>query len=187
MGGARLARAKPAVIAIRIDAVEQLFDMLDPLPFRQRDLDPQAADYIVGWAAEMANARGFTLEIHLPDTAASSPEAGLLPAAIAGYFRYRADQATAQLKALFRNGRHALLIGVLVLAACVGASQALASHLGSGPLAEFIRESLIILGWVANWRPIQIFLYDWWPIRQRRSLLRRLADADVKVKPQAAL
>jgi hypothetical protein len=25
-----------------------------------------------------------------------------------------------------------------------------------------IEESLLIFGWVANWRPIEIFLSDWW-------------------------
>jgi hypothetical protein len=41
---------------------------------------------------------------------------------------------------------------------------------------------LIILGWVANWRPIEIFLYDWWPLAQRRRLYLRLASAPVEVR-----
>ena len=40
-----------------------------------------------------------------------------------------------------------------------------------------MRKSLTLLGWVANWRPIEIFLYDWWPIARRRDLYRRLAAA----------
>ena len=30
-----------------------------------------------------------------------------------------------------------------------------------------IKESLIISGWVALWRPLEIFLYDWWPDPRR--------------------
>jgi hypothetical protein len=45
-----------------------------------------------------------------------------------------------------------------------------------------VQESLIIVGWVANWRPIEIYLYDWWPIRRRRRLLARIAAAPVIVR-----
>jgi hypothetical protein len=50
--------------------------------------------------------------------------------------------------------------------------------------ALILREGLIILGWVANWRPIEIFLYDWWPLVRKRRLLERLADATVIVRPR---
>ena len=39
---------------------------------------------------------------------------------------------------------------------------------------------LLILGWVANWKPLETFLYDWWPIRRRLRLYRRLQKAPVE-------
>jgi hypothetical protein len=45
-----------------------------------------------------------------------------------------------------------------------------------------IAESLIILGWVVNWRPLEIFLYEWRPIRRDANLFRRLATARIKVQ-----
>ena len=36
---------------------------------------------------------------------------------------------------------------------------------------------------MANWRPIEIFLYDWWPIVRRRDLYRRLGEAEVELRP----
>jgi hypothetical protein len=47
---------------------------------------------------------------------------------------------------------------------------------------RLMEQSLLILGWVANWRPLEIFLYDWWPIRRRLILLRRLAAMPVEVR-----
>jgi hypothetical protein len=44
--------------------------------------------------------------------------------------------------------------------------QTLASH----PVGRVIEESLLIFCWVANWRPIEIFLYEWWPIIRRQSV-----------------
>jgi len=43
---------------------------------------------------------------------------------------------------------------------------------------------LILLGWVA--KPIEIFLYDRWPIAKRRDLYRRLAAASVELRLAAS-
>jgi hypothetical protein len=69
-----------------------------------------------------------------------------------------------------------------VLAICVLISRTATAVLGSGNVSRFAEESLIILGWVANWKPIEIFLYDWWPLARRRDLYRRLAAARVEVR-----
>jgi hypothetical protein len=50
-----------------------------------------------------------------------------------------------------------------------------------GQFGDLLREGLILLGWVANWRPIEIFLYEWWPIVRHRNLLRRLSQAQIVV------
>jgi hypothetical protein len=60
-------------------------------------------------------------------------------------------------------------------------SQAIAANLQSQPLARVVAESLLIFAWVANWRPIEIFLSDWWPITRRRNLYRRLGAAEVEL------
>ena len=78
-----------------------------------------------------------------------------------------------------------LAVGASVLAACVVAAQYAEVVVGSAPLGRIVQESLVIMGWVANWRPLEIFLYDWWPIVRRRNLYRRLAAAKVELKPLA--
>lgn len=37
----------------KIDHATQLFDTLDPFPFHERDLDEEAAEFIVGWTREL--------------------------------------------------------------------------------------------------------------------------------------
>jgi len=34
---------------------------------------------------------------------------------------------------------------------------------------------------VALWRPLEIFLYDWWPIRAEARLYDRLGEMDVRL------
>jgi hypothetical protein len=73
-----------------------------------------------------------------------------------------------------------------VLAACLFSAHFLAGYLFQPPLRRLVEESLLILGWVANWRPIEIFFYDWWPVVRKRNLYRRLAVASVEVKAYPA-
>ena len=80
-------------------------------------------------------------------------------------------------------GRRSLAIGMTVLLLAVIARQAVAARFEPGPLVTIIEESLLIFAWVANWRPIEIFLYDWWPIVRRRKLYERLAAAEVELRP----
>jgi hypothetical protein len=42
-------------------------------------------------------------------------------------------------------------------------------------------ERLLIVGWVAMWRPLEIFLCDWWPIAGERRLHDRLSRISVRV------
>jgi hypothetical protein len=39
----------------------------------------------------------------------------------------------------------------------------------------------VIGGWVAMWRPLEIFLYDWWPIVAERKLFDRLSTMPVRI------
>jgi hypothetical protein len=177
--------APPAAnsIEVRIAEISQLFQSLDPFPFRDKDLDKEAEEFIVSWARELPADQPLKIIVHLPEAQASTPEARELGAALTRYFGYRARVITLDLKELFRVGRRALVIGVTVLLFSVIAGQTIAASVSPHPIGRVVEESLLIFGWVANWRPIEIFLYDWWPIVRRRNLYRRLATAQVELKP----
>ncbi len=170
-----------ATIELRLGAVAQVFNTLDPTPFREGDLAPDAEAYILDWAGELPARAPLALVVHLPAAEAGSEAAAALPGAIAGHFSRRADAATRDLRRNFREGRLALAIGLGILAACLGLAFAVAPDGEPRGLARIAQESLVIVGWVALWRPAEILLYDWLPIARRRALLRRLAAAPVRV------
>jgi hypothetical protein len=173
------------VIALRVDEISQLFDTLDPFPFRDRDLDEHAEEYIVGWARELPRHQAIKIVVYAPHSELTSEHADQLGAALSTYFNYRADVIARDLKELFRIGRQSLLIGLAVLATCVLTARSLTVVLGSGNVSHFVEEGLVILGWVANWKPIEIFLYDWWPLARRRDLYRRLSHAGFELRDAA--
>lgn len=173
-----------SAIHIKVDEVSQLFNTLDPFPFRERDLDRDAEDFIVGWARELPRQRPIHVVIHA--TAATVQHIGdaAIADALNRYFTYRAESASLELNELFRQGRLSLFIGLMVLAICLMANRAVDALFGPGQVGRYLGEGLIILGWVANWKPMEIFLYDWWPLAKRRNLYRRLGRATVSVQIQ---
>jgi hypothetical protein len=172
-----------SLIEVRVERLSQLFDTLDPFPFRERDLDKDAEEYIVGWAREFPLDQPLSVVIHAPEGELKSEYANQMGPALSRYFNYRAEIICRDLNELFRIGRRSLVIGMTVLAVCVLVSRTATALLGAGHVSRFLEESLIILGWVANWKPIEIFLYDWWPLARRRDRYRRLAVANVEVRP----
>jgi hypothetical protein len=174
-------------IQVRVKNIGQIFHTLDPLPFRERDLDAGVEEYIVGWAGEIAGDHVIWIIVHLPISEAQRGEALHIEAAMRNYFAYRSNVLGWDLRDLFRTGRAALTIGLGVLAACIVLGKGVSGFLGTGYLGRFFDEGLIILGWVANWRPVEIFLYDWWPLVRRRRLYRRLAKARVTLEPEDPL
>lgn len=174
-----------ATIELRLSELAQLFNSLDPSPFHDRDLDDDAEAYIIGWARELAADAQLRLVVHLPAPEAAKARERGLERALANYFGLRAEASDRDLRELFRIGRRNLSIGLPVLAACLLASSLTRSLGGTGPFARALEESFVIFGWVANWKPIETFLYDWWPIKRQRDLYRRLAAASVEIRPGA--
>lgn len=175
---------EPLAIEIGVERLPQLFNTLDPFPFKVRDLDRDVEEFIVDWARELPRRGSLQILVHLPKAEAETPAARELEGALRHYFAYRAQVMARDIKELFRVGRWSLVVGLAVLGFCLAAGNIVAA-LGTGYLGRYLGEGLVILGWVANWRPIEIFLYAWWPVARRRNLYRRLASATVVLKPTA--
>jgi hypothetical protein len=114
------------------------------------------------------------------------PEAETVGDATHEFFRQRSLSASRRLSQLFRVGRTSLVIGVAFLALAVTLAGLVTGALGESAFAALIRESMVIGGWVAMWRPLEIFLYDWWPILAERKLYDRLSVMPVSVRFRAA-
>ena len=170
------------VIEIRVKEIAQLFHTLDPFPFREKDLDREAEEYIVGWARELPHNRPFRIIVHVPENGSQTEPARDVQEAFSRYFAGRATAIQGDLNELLRIGRRSLAIGVAILIACLLSAHAVGALLADAPFRKIVEESFLILGWVANWRPLEIFLYDWWPLARRRDLYRRLSAATVEKK-----
>jgi hypothetical protein len=177
---------KCSVIEVHVGELKQLFNSIDPSPFRNRDLDPNAEEFIVGWAKDLPRDAILGLVVDLDRQAGLPDEAAVLRDAVHEFFRQRAETYRRRLRELFRQGRTSLLIGLTALAAAIAAGDFLETLMKGSRIGEILRESLTIGGWVSMWRPLEVFLYDWWPIRSEARLSDRLAAMPVRIRYMSA-
>jgi len=164
------------LIEVKVQTVHQLFNSMDPSPFHERDLDHDAEHFIVGWAQEHPLRTPLRLVLHL----GQPPDRSGIAESIHHYFAYRADLNRRELRQLLREGWISLLIGLAFLAACMAAAQTLTAFMGRWD--SVMKEGLTIIGWVAMWRPLEIYLYEWWPIRHLGRIYAKLSVVPVEVR-----
>jgi hypothetical protein len=171
-------------IYVRIHELRQLFNSIDPSPFRERDLDPDCEEFIVSWARETPPDRALRVDIRV-DREQPAPElAAEVPPAVRSHFEREADLQDLRRRRIVREGRLSLAIGLVLLVICESAA-ALVPTARWGTAGEILRESLIIAGWVVMWHPLEVLLYGLWPVVRERRLLERLASADVQISTSA--
>jgi hypothetical protein len=166
-------------IEVFVDRIEQLFNSMDPSPFHERDLDDDAEEFIVGWAREFPRRDPISLIVHVNQLPAHGDAQHLVETAVDNYFAYRAKLNGLEFRHLLKQGRTTLIIGLAFLAACLITSQLLRQ---AGTLPLVLREGLIIAGWVAMWRPMEIFLYEWWPLMHTGRLYEKLSRMRVELR-----
>ena len=167
-------------LELRVREMAQLFNSMDPTPFHNKAIDKEAEAFIETWAQGVPRKAPMHLTIHLQSMPTEGNPSALVTEAIHHHFADKAKSVRADLRDLFWQGRISLLIGVAFVTLCLLAADAI-GHWGTSTAYTIARESLTIVGWVAMWRPIQIFFYDWWPLARRIAIARSLSRAHIKV------
>jgi hypothetical protein len=171
-------------IELRIVELSELFNSMDPTPFHHRDLDTDAEEFLESWALEFPQDSHFRIIVHIEHMPQEDPTP-LVVEAIHNYFDYKVVMVKRNLRVLLREGRTSLLIGLCFLSLCLLGADVL-SGFTNNTFLRVLKESLVIGGWVAMWRPMQIFFYDWWPLARRGRIYFNLSRASVHVSPWKA-
>lgn len=172
---------KPHCIEIKLREVGQLFNSLDPAPFHEKDLDRNAEEYIESSISEFPREAPVELRIYVQQFPAEGDPTHYVQKAIHNFFEYKARLSEREFKRLMKQGQISLLIGLLFLGLCLIASKTIGQH-RVGTLYYILSEGLVIAGWVAMWRPMEIYLYEWWPFLRRIKVLRKMSKMPVEVR-----
>lgn len=166
-------------IEIRVNNVLQLFDSRDPAPFRDRDLDDDFTDYITASADEIALRAPLRIQIYITQ---SNPDIHVesIVQAIRSYFEYQIDIKRIQFSKILRTARLFLFVGLCILSLCLGLAQ-WTKHIDSEIFSTTLREGIVIFGWVSIWKPLELLLFDWYPIYDRIRLFRKILEAEILI------
>jgi hypothetical protein len=168
-------------IDLQLDHLQQLVNSMDPMPFPGRDLDPDAERYIVAAARELPADAPLALALWLPEHELTVENTAWVGAMVSHYFLWEAESAIRRLREHLHAAWRTTLLGLAFMALCMLARNLLLpiDHL----LAHTAAEGLLVIGWVALWRPLEMFLYDWWPLRREARLMQRLTRLAVSLRP----
>jgi hypothetical protein len=168
-------------VEIHIHELSQLFNSSDPSPFYEKELDRNAEERIVQLAQELPGKSPKTLVIFLVNGSKTAEEERILGEAIRAHFTRGWLRLRRELRQLLRHGWISLGIGLIFLCICLIGAYIVSRLMGETPVWRLLQESLLIPGWVAMWRPLEVFLYDWWPILSQCRIYERLCWIDVRI------
>ncbi|MFZ8934363.1 MAG: hypothetical protein ACO20H_07470 [Bacteriovoracaceae bacterium] len=169
-----------AVIEIRVAKLRQLFDERDPNPFTEKDLDDDAVDYILSSVQEVGIKKVGKIRVLTSDII-NDESSSIIQEAFKDYFHYREVIARKKLRAVINIGFKSLLIGIIFLMGATYISSAFKWPASDNFIWHFLKEGLILLGWVSMWKPINIFLYEWWPLIDLRDAFIFLKEIKVDI------
>lgn len=168
-------------IDVQLKSSRQLFDGRDPAPFRERDLDEDAIEYVVGAVQEILPSTSVKLVFWISEEPEPRMSADVIVHAVHAHFEHERERIDRQLRQHVRRGHLFLLVGLSVLVIFLSLAE-LTVMLPGAHVRQILREGLVIIGWVAMWRPLEVLLYDWWPLVQQRRFARRMIDVPVSVR-----
>jgi hypothetical protein len=105
--------------------------------------------------------------------------------AIRSYFAYRIDLLRTDLKRFLKRAQIFLAIGLIILAVCLGLAQSLTVPNPPGAIG-ILREGLVIFGWVSIWKPIELILFDWYPLLETIRFHKNLLGTEIDIRFKAS-
>jgi hypothetical protein len=170
------------LIEIKLSTIMQLFNSFDPAPFHEKELDSAAEHYIIDTVKDFPAKTKFKMVIYLPKECIGSEQARKIKPAIRYHFNYRMMGADRKFRAHFRYGRSTMLIGLSFLTIALLARQ-MVSSISHELAAQIFADALLIIGWVAMWEPVTVFLYELWPILQMKKVYQKISGMEIDILP----
>lgn len=168
-------------IEIRVKNPLQLFDARDPAPFRERDLDEKFIEYIITAVQEFPISTPLKIVIYIEENISNQFTINSIKEAIQSYLEYQKDLQKRNLKNFIKKSQVFFIFGLAILFLCISITQSLPPNSPLG-FIRILREGMIIFGWVSMWKPIELVLFDWYPIYEKVRLYKKILNTEFDIK-----
>jgi hypothetical protein len=142
-------------------------------------------DYLVSRLRGSRLRRRGQLVLALPPGAVRPEIMAAAHRAIDRYCRHKILESKRALNEVLWTGLKSLQVGVLFLAGCLVLAAAIAqSNVAPGSFDDVATQGLTIIGWVSLWRPVETFLYDWWPLWRDVRVYDYIQRMEITLQPR---
>lgn len=168
-------------LEVRLELADprELFNASPPDPLAGRPYGDSGVDRILNQLRPRPGRR-VRATVVLPAAARAPDLEACCRAALENYCSTKIAQLRNDDSSLWYEGRATLTRGLLFLAICM-----LGSHIVGEPkylhpvFARFLDEGFVIAGWVALWWPLDVLLYQHWPLTREQRLYEQLRGMDL--------
>ncbi len=178
-------KRSPGQIRVKLRDINQLFNSMDPSPFEEKDLDEDAEAFIESWAFEYPLPSPISLHIIVEQYPPQDKDREFISDAIHNFYAHKADLKAREFRQLMREGRASFLIGFFFLFLCFALSEVFV-QLKNRTVFDFLREGFLIAGWVSMWKPINIYLYEWWPVLKKARTYVKMSTMKIYMNEKTA-
>lgn len=172
-------------IILILTKVEQLFDTDVPVPSEFVALDSDVLDFFTSTIKKHHKAcREFRLIVRLPEQALREVEPYMrtsVDLTLKGYFLAREKRIAERLHEHFQDAWKMFGFGFAFMLACTLLRTYLAPEEVHSLMSSF-REGLLVIGWVALWKPVEELLFNWWTLKRELVSWHKLAKMEMKVE-----
>jgi len=169
-----------ACIDTHVRHVSQLFDHRDPSPFNERDLDDDAADYLVASVEELPPRQPFKVVVWIAEPFPDGLPSDAVATSIERHFTAARDNLRRRHQKHQRRARWMMLFSFVMLVVLLSLAE-ITTELNLTHI-QLIPQSLTIIAWVIMWRPIDLLIFDWFPYLVERRQLDRIRAAPIEVR-----
>jgi hypothetical protein len=175
-------------LVLHLASLEELLVAPDPRPLEGRFEDRSGIDRLMEGLRAVYTRRLAGIHAKLILDEPPSPETRQqVDAALKALALHQDARLGEQLVSVRREGLRTLGKGLLFVLACVVASVAV-ERMTFLPelLRTLVSGGIVIAGWVALWHPMELLLYERWPIQRDRRLYRMIAEMETTIEVRDA-
>ena len=166
-------------IILKLENVDQMLIAPHEVFYGKRMLNHNAEEFLIEESEKHPYRTAIYLKVYLPPDALNRSQE--IEAAVHQHFTFRKNKSLKQLNRTLQFGWRSLVIAIVFLSLLVLFTLLVIRRIPEGGLSIIFREILIILGWVALWRPADLLLYQWRQFKRDASLFKRLAQCKIEV------
>jgi len=167
--------SKAFIISISIDHYGDVFNYLDPAPFKRRDLDPELREYLEACSGDIPLKYPVILQFDSPVAIKDEETEEKVKAGLTTYFQFTTNAFKKDISSSYRKSFTYILTAFLLL----GLSFYFHSFIPEESLFSLSAEGFYIGGWVFLWEAIAILVFKNRELYLQYKRYRRLHAATV--------